>query len=235
MEVLTATERRESSRTQDPRVFVFVGEAGSGKSELALNKAFSLAAAGRCVRFFDLDQTKPLFRSRELATRMTSNGIQFDQDSQFLDARTMPAGVMARLNDASLNVVVDVGGDAQGAIVLGQCASAWTSEVEASFVINPYRAFSGTSVEIEATLASIESVARLLALGIIANPNFGGQTTFEDVLGGIDLVEANVSAIDRKIRKVTALRQFLDRIVAERTEYVVEGIDRYIVAPWELR
>lgn len=45
---------------------VFLGEAGSGKSEIALNFAQALAElGGKPVHFFDLDMTKPLFRSRD--------------------------------------------------------------------------------------------------------------------------------------------------------------------------
>ena len=38
---------------------VFLGEAGCGKSELAVYLALELARQGREVHFFDLDQTKP--------------------------------------------------------------------------------------------------------------------------------------------------------------------------------
>lgn len=47
------------------RAAVFLGEAGCGKSELAVHLALSLAGKGREVHFFDLDQTKPLMRSRD--------------------------------------------------------------------------------------------------------------------------------------------------------------------------
>ena len=47
--------------------FVLLGESGSGKSEIAVNLACVLSKQspdGKEVHFFDLDQTKPLFRSR---------------------------------------------------------------------------------------------------------------------------------------------------------------------------
>ena len=47
--------------------FVFIGEAGSGKSEIILNVAAKLAReTGKKVDMFDLDQTKPLYRSRDM-------------------------------------------------------------------------------------------------------------------------------------------------------------------------
>ena len=50
---------------------VFLGEAGCGKSEIAVNLALRLAAGERPVHFFDLDMTKPLFRSRDAARPIT--------------------------------------------------------------------------------------------------------------------------------------------------------------------
>ena len=47
--------------------FVFIGEAGSGKSESVLSIANKLAEkTGKQVDLFDLDQTKPLYRSRDI-------------------------------------------------------------------------------------------------------------------------------------------------------------------------
>ena len=55
---------------------VFLGEAGCGKSELAINLALALAKKGaKPVHFFDLDMTKPLFRSRDQADFLSSQGV----------------------------------------------------------------------------------------------------------------------------------------------------------------
>ena len=55
--------------------FVFIGEAGSGKSEIVLNIANKLAErTGRQVDLFDLDQTKPLYRSRDMQEDFEKRG-----------------------------------------------------------------------------------------------------------------------------------------------------------------
>lgn len=56
------------------RVTVFLGEAGCGKSELAVQWALTAAERGRDVHFFDLDQTKPLLRSRDAAALLEGAG-----------------------------------------------------------------------------------------------------------------------------------------------------------------
>ena len=48
--------------------FVFIGEAGSGKSELAMNFAQLMAEVSeKPVHLFDMDQTKGLFRTRDVS------------------------------------------------------------------------------------------------------------------------------------------------------------------------
>lgn len=54
---------------------VFLGEAGCGKSELAVHLALELARQVREVHFFDLDQTKPLMRSRDAEGLLEKAGV----------------------------------------------------------------------------------------------------------------------------------------------------------------
>ena len=73
-----------SGKTEEPlflrqnpgaRNFVLLGEAGGGKSELAINLARALAEWGeRPVHLYDLDMTKPLFRTRDQAAFLASKG-----------------------------------------------------------------------------------------------------------------------------------------------------------------
>ena len=56
------------------RVTIFLGEAGCGKSELAVQWALTAAECRRDVHFFDLDQTKPLLRSRDAAELLEGAG-----------------------------------------------------------------------------------------------------------------------------------------------------------------
>ena len=56
--------------------FVFVGEAGSGKSEISINFAkWLVQLQDKPVHFFDMDMTKPLFRSRDVEMQMEALGI----------------------------------------------------------------------------------------------------------------------------------------------------------------
>ena len=92
--------------------FVFVGEAGSGKSEISINFAkWLVQLQDKPVHFFDMDMTKPLFRSRDVEMQMEALGIICHHEKQFMDAPTVVGGVNRLLKDEDCYVVMDVGGD----------------------------------------------------------------------------------------------------------------------------
>ena len=57
------------------RVTVYVGHFGSGKTEIALNRALDLAAAGVPVTLADLDVVKPYVRTRSAKAILEDAGI----------------------------------------------------------------------------------------------------------------------------------------------------------------
>lgn len=168
--------------------FAFVGEAGSGKSELSMNFARRLAVVSeRPVHFFDMDMTKPLFRSRDAAAALEQAGVRVHFQEQFMDAPTLVGGVMPMLRDPNALVVMDVGGDHIGARSIGGFAPALNRPDAAVFyLINPYRPWSDTVDHIDETLGKILGMShiQLSQLTLVSNPNRADGTTLEDVVAG---------------------------------------------------
>lgn len=173
----------------DPQAhnFVFLGEAGCGKSEIAINLALSLASEGKTVHFFDLDMTKPLFRSRDQAAFLEASGVQVHFEQQFYDAPTAAGGVTRLLKDESCCTVLDVGGDYIGARSVGGYAPLLNSPgTLVWYVINPYRPWSLDIDHIDAVLGQTLGVShlRLDRLRLLGNPNLGPDTGADEVLQG---------------------------------------------------
>lgn len=177
--------------------FVFLGEAGSGKSEIAINFAGYLAGLGeKPVHFFDLDMTKPLFRSRDVVAQVEELGVTFHYEEQFYDAPTMVGGVNLLLKDESCYVVLDVGGNDTGARAIGGYAPKVNQEnTIAYYVLNAFRPWSGDIGQIDGTLSAILGVShvKLGQIHMINNPNNGITTTKEEVLEGINRMKELVS------------------------------------------
>lgn len=168
--------------------FVFLGEAGGGKSELALNVACALAeAGGKPVHFFDLDMTKPLFRSRDRREMLESHGVEVHFEEQFMDAPTLTGGVRRLLNDQNCYTVLDVGGDYIGARSIGGYAPLLNRDgTTIYYVINPFRPWSATLEHIDKVLGETLGVSHveLARLKLVGNPNLGPETTPADVAEG---------------------------------------------------
>jgi len=139
---------------------IFVGRFGSGKTETAINYALWLARNGQsrmrgggcesagCVLLVDLDIVTPYFRSREMAQRMEQRGVEVIAPAavgQHLDTPAITPQILGAIQQMERPVVVDVGGDRQGARALGQFSAAARRRGYAMyFVVNPYRPFTDT-------------------------------------------------------------------------------------------
>ncbi len=123
----------------DKRNTLILGEAGSGKTELALALALRAEVPERLL-IFDMDQTKTLFRLRDAAPALESQGIRVIHGEEFLDAPLMPGGVAEALADPSRQVILDVGGGGNGARTLGQLRELLGKETTRVLVpMNPFR------------------------------------------------------------------------------------------------
>ena len=214
--------------------FVFVGEAGSGKSEIAINFARYLVSLGdKPVHFFDMDMTKPLFRSRDVIKDIESLGVTFHHEEQFYDAPVLVGGVNQRLKNDDCYVVMDVGGDYIGARAIGGYAPKINkSNTMIYYVLNAFRPWSLDIDHIDGTLSSILGVShiRLENVHLINNPNIGKDTSTEEFIEGLD-------AMDRIINPYMSLdfacvKEDIYNEVKNRTDVKLFPIHLYLTYDW---
>lgn len=169
--------------------FVLLGEGGCGKSEIAVNLALALLQRGdRPVHFFDLDMTKPLFRSRDRCQELAGQGIRFHFEEQFMDAPTLVGGVQRLLLDENSYVVMDVGGDHIGARAIGGYAPfLCRSGAALYYVLNPFRPWSMTLEHIDMVLGETLGASHLPLedVQLVGNPNLGADTAAADIASGL--------------------------------------------------
>ena len=215
--------------------FVFIGEAGSGKSEMAINFALLMGdLATKPVHLFDMDQTKPLFRSRDVSDYMEQKGIIVHSQVQVLDAPTLVPGIVENLRDPYTYTIMDIGGNATGARMIGQFSKQLNDEnTMVFFVINTFRPWSMDALSINQTLYSISKASRIEHVHIISNPNLGLETTPEDVVAGNEkLKEMLGDALD--IDYVCVLSELYDTVKEKIVEPLIP-VDLFIIYPWLLR
>ncbi|MCD8364336.1 MAG: ATP-binding protein [Clostridiales bacterium] len=214
--------------------FVFVGEAGSGKSEVSLNFARYLVDLGdKPVHYFDMDMTKPLFRSRDVVAEIEALGVIFHYEEQFMDAPVQVGGVNRLLRDPGCYVILDIGGDYIGARSIGGYAPQINKDQTiVYYVLNAYRPWSNDIDHIDGTLGKILGVSHieLGKLHMVNNPNNGLTTTEQEFVEGSRKMSEMVTpyiAVD-----FACVREELYGAVRDQSDVPVMPVHLYLTYEW---
>ena len=176
--------------TEPGTVLLCIGEAGCGKTELALNMSLSLRETGRRVRLFDMDATKSAFRSRDMEPLLRKRGVELHRSRALLDSPTVPDGLPEALDDCEAYTVLDVGGSYAGTLCLGQFRDKLRAgQVKTLYLFNPYRVFGRSAEEIRSIRSLIESVVGVSEVGLVCNPTLGEETGEGVWYEGMRLIE----------------------------------------------
>ncbi|MDW8800112.1 ATP-binding protein [Clostridium sp. A1-XYC3] len=217
------------------RIRIFTGHFGSGKTEISINYALKLAKEGKKVAIVDIDIVNPYFCSRDVRKHLEENGVRVissDPNLSNAELAVVPAEVLAVFNDKSYEVVMDIGGDDQGAVVLGQYNRYLREEpYDMYFVVNNNRPLTSNEKDTEEYLRTIEWVSRLKVTHLISNTNMSYETTVEDILRG----DKEVAALAEKLNiphSYTACRKDFEDEVRGKVQGELLPIDIYMKPPW---
>ncbi|NLI52934.1 MAG: hypothetical protein GX417_01260 [Clostridiales bacterium] len=170
---------------------IVTGHYGSGKTEFSINLALALARAGDAVALADLDIVNPYFCSRGQRTALEAQGVRVIASAGGdADLPAINPAVYALL-ESGVCGIMDVGGDAAGARVLGRFAQKIQAvEHELLCVLNFNRPETATAEQAERYLRDIERSAKLRTTGLVNNTHLCGETAARDVLRGAELAQA---------------------------------------------
>jgi hypothetical protein len=217
------------------RVHIVVGHFGSGKTEVALNLAFTLAARGYAFALADLDIVDPYFRSRECKALLEAKGGRLIMSSsQHMDADlpAMPPDVVTLFQQSCRYGVMDIGGNPSGARVLARYRHELQQcEARLWCVVNGNRPLSDTPEKAVYYLREIEKAARMPVQGLINNTHCCQYTAVSDVRQGAILAEevsarTGIPVICHAVprRLATAVAAFVNPVFP---------MDLYMKKPWE--
>lgn len=181
------------------RITMLCGHYGSGKTNIALNMAYSLKETKENVAIADLDIVNPYFRTKDSEAELKEKGIRLiasEYAGTNVDIPALPQDMYSLTDDKNVYAVIDVGGDDRGALALGRIMPSIKEEndYEIFLVINKYRPL---TPDVESTLevmAEIETAGNFKFTGIINNSNLGVLTTAEDVLNSAEYAESVAKA-----------------------------------------
>lgn len=225
----------ESALAAKKTNFILIGEAGCGKSEISLNLAKYLAKkTDKAVHLFDMDMTKPLFRSRDLIDSDELCGVTIHYEEQFYDAPTIVGGVRELLADPDSIVVMDVGGDDIGARSIGGFMMGVNKKsLCIMYVLNYYRPFCQDIDHIDRFLSEILAVSHLALEDIhfVDNPNAGVSTTIEEIVEGADNMDKLISEY-RDIDMLCVYEGFVESVKNKLPKEKIMPIHLYLTYEW---
>lgn len=193
------------------KLLIVTGHFGSGKTNIAVNLALSLAENGEKVTVVDFDTVNPYFRSKDSQALMESNGVQViapEFANSNVDIPSIPAEVYSVFEKVKHGetCIFDVGGDSLGAAALGFFNKEISSfGYEMMYVFNMYRPITDTPEGALTIMREIERRSRLKCTCCINNSNLGTFTRQEDIEASFPYAEqfSSLSGLNIKFTSVT--------------------------------
>jgi hypothetical protein len=215
---------------------VIVGNYGSGKTEVSINLAVNRKRAGLDVGIADLDLVNPYFRTREARLTLTDLGIKVIlPPEQYLhaDLPVLSPTIAGMIRDSGDLMILDVGGDDAGAMVLSALADAFSGKrVHMLQVVNPLRPQTSTVEGCVTMRNQIEKAAQLTITGLIGNANLIDETSTEDIYSGYEFVETVSQESGLPLEFITVSQELLPKIDMNRFSCAVLPLARQLVPPW---
>jgi len=173
------------------RVVLLAGHYGSGKTNIAVNLAFSLKKFRDRVAVADIDIVNPYFRSKDSMQELQAAGIRMiasEYAGTNVDVPALPQEVYSIIDDRELTAVIDLGGDDRGALAMGRWRDAILEEnnYEMLFVINRFRPLTSDPESTIEVMNEIEAASGMRFTAVVNNSNIGNETTAGDVLSSMD-------------------------------------------------
>ena len=214
------------------RIIAVCGHYGSGKTNLSVNLALALAGQGKKVTLSDLDIVNPYFRTADFGDLMEANGIRLvcpQYANTNLDIPVLPPVLGAAILDPEQTVLIDVGGDDDGAVALGGYSGSMEQEgYTLLYAVNRCRYLEEEVEEEIALLRAVEYASRLKVSYLVNTTNLGPETSVDTILGSIDYLRKVSEAAGVPVLCTAARRDLADKIPGP-----VFPVDVYVRPPWE--
>ena len=226
------------SRYKWPKAVAVTGALGSGKTEWVLNLALGFQTLGEKVTIADADIINPYFCIRQVVDALEEKGFNVLTTPGQAKWADMPivTALVDRALSSSGRMLLDIGGDAEGALALKQYRK---RIVQAGYmlilVVNAFRPQTNTIARIDVMRRRMEEICDLKVGALVSNSHLMHETTPDTVVEGYRLVQDAAQHMNLPLLYATASEKiYIDTLDAMKSESVpVWPLSRYMLLPWE--
>ncbi len=230
-----------SPRADWPKAIAVTGALGSGKTEWVLNLALGFKSLDETVTIADMDIINPYFCIRQVAEILGDKGFKIitpPENSRWSDMSIVSPQVLWALGEDSGRLLLDIGGDAEGALALKQ----FEPDIkEAGYllilVVNAFRPQTSSPESIEKMMRKMEQIGGLSVGALISNSHLMDETSPSDVADGLNVVKEAGERLGVPVLFAGVSPELHCRtaeIFAEREITVpLWPLFRYMMLPWE--
>ena len=204
------------------KINIFLGNYGSGKTEISLNMAKKLKQSGHDVTLFDLDIVNPYFRSSEHKQMLEDLGITLVAPifaNTAVDLPTLSPQVN-QITTTNHHVVVDCGGDPAGATALGYLSKSLNDakeKIDIYFVMNTSRPLQSDANLVIEMINSIEHVSNLRVNKLIINSNLSYESDLNVLNEGIKIGKQVAELKNLEIAYISGTKEILKQYKEQST------------------
>jgi len=195
------------------RINIITGHYGSGKTEIALNMALKLKEEHENVVICDMDIVNPYFRTNDARAFLEEKGIRVispDYASTNIDIPVLPGDILSVFTNKDCYAVLDLGGDDDGAVALGQFFRYLKDEdYEMYFVLNALRPDTSNIEDIRELAANIEYISRAKITGLINNTNLSYLSEPKHLEESLAFAEDAAKALGVEVKHITGTKEML--------------------------
>lgn len=178
---------------QYKKLTVVTGHYGAGKTNFSVNLALDIAKDGHKCTVIDLDIVNPYFRTADFEKLFAENDIDIFAPvyaNTNLDIPSLNIPLESLLKSGSY-IVIDVGGDDEGAKALGRFAPIINGfdDTDVLYIINKYRYLTKAAADTAVLMREIEESGSVRCTGIVNNSTLGGETDLDDVISSLSFAE----------------------------------------------
>lgn len=218
-------------------IILFIGNYGSGKTEVSVNFALESLSSGTPVQVADLDLVNPYFRSREVRELLESRGIEVILPEKGLlnaDLPILVPQIQGAILDQKGITILDVGGDDVGANVLGSLKPVLEQSCfDMIQVVNAMRPFTETADGALQITREIEKAARTKITGIVGNTHLMQHTTTDTIYEGYEYAVEVAEKLDVPLVFITCDKELLADLDTSGFDCPVLPFTRQLLPPWQ--